>query len=47
MKNKKDYPRTQAIYINAGRRGLLVRIDPKDMHKVLEIHGNGAHFYRK
>jgi Cys-tRNA(Pro) deacylase len=25
------------IYINAGRRGLLVRIDPKDMHKALQI----------
>lgn len=25
------------IYINAGHRGLLVRIDPKDMHKVLKI----------
>jgi len=25
------------IYINAGHRGLLVRIDPKDMHKALKI----------
>ena len=25
------------IYINAGHRGLLVRIDPNDMHKALEI----------
>ncbi len=25
------------IYINAGRRGLLVRIDPKDMFKALDI----------
>ena len=25
------------IYINAGHRGLLVRIDPKDMHKALQI----------
>jgi len=25
------------IYINAGHRGLLVCIDPKDMHKALEI----------
>lgn len=25
------------IYINAGRRGLLVRIDPKDLSKALDI----------
>ncbi|MHC4517711.1 MAG: Cys-tRNA(Pro) deacylase [Planctomycetota bacterium] len=25
------------IYINAGRRGLLVRIDPKNLHKALKI----------
>jgi len=25
------------IYINAGRRGLLVRIDPNDLHKALKI----------
>ena len=25
------------IYINAGHRGLLVRIDPNDMHKALKI----------
>lgn len=25
------------IYINAGHRGLLVRINPKDMHKALKI----------
>ena len=25
------------IYINAGRRGLLVRINPTDMHKALQI----------
>ena len=25
------------IYINAGRRGLLVRIDPKDIAKALEV----------
>ena len=27
----------EAIYINAGRRGLLVRIDPSDLHKALEV----------
>lgn len=27
----------EEIYINAGHRGLLVRIDPKDMHKALKI----------
>jgi len=25
------------IYINAGRRGMLVRIDPKDMNRALRI----------
>jgi Cys-tRNA(Pro) deacylase len=25
------------IYINAGHRGLLVRIDPHDMHRALKI----------
>ncbi|UCD50278.1 MAG: Cys-tRNA(Pro) deacylase [Phycisphaerales bacterium] len=25
------------VYINAGHRGLLVRIDPNEMHKVLQI----------
>jgi len=28
----------ETIYINAGRRGLLVRIDPKDMYEVAKIH---------
>jgi Cys-tRNA(Pro) deacylase len=27
----------EEIYINAGRRGLLVRIDPSDLRKALEI----------
>jgi Cys-tRNA(Pro) deacylase len=27
------------IYINAGRRGMLVRIDPKDMTRVLKVTG--------
>ena len=27
----------EAIYINAGRRGLLVRIDPSDLHKAMEV----------
>ena len=27
----------EQIYINAGHRGLFVRIDPKDMHKALKI----------
>jgi Cys-tRNA(Pro) deacylase len=27
----------EAIYINAGRRGLLARIDPKDLYKALKI----------
>jgi Cys-tRNA(Pro) deacylase len=25
------------IHINAGRRGLMLRLDPKDLHKALEI----------
>lgn len=28
-----------AIYINAGRRGMLVRIDPKDMTRALKVTG--------
>jgi len=25
------------VYINAGHRGLLIRLDPKDMHKTLKV----------
>ncbi len=25
------------IYINGGQRGLLVRIDPQDLHKALNV----------